>query len=139
MSTLGQIRTAIGDTMTANLSGVEVYSRVADVVVLPAIVVLPAEADFTVTMGRGTDRWEFDLYVLVGRGVIDEEQDGLDAFINGSGSSSIRQVVFQNRTLGLSDVNAHVSGMSRYGGSFDVAQVEHVGAVLRLVVLTSGS
>lgn len=139
MATLSAIRDGISDTLTANISNLEVYDTVPDVAITPAVVVIPESADFNIAMGRGTDRYEFDLFVLAGRAVADEEQDSLDEHITGAGARSIRQVIFNNRDLGLSGIDAHVSGMDRYGGQFDAAQVQHIGAVLRLVVLTPGT
>lgn len=139
MATLSALRDAVKTTLTANLSGVEVYDTIPDVVLTPAIVVVPAEADFNIAMGRGTDRWEFDLYVLCQRAVSDEGQDQLDAYATGAGALSIRQIVFNNKTLGVTDTDAHVSGMRGYAETFPVAQIPHVGAILRLVVLTPGT
>lgn len=139
MATLSAIRQAIETTILNNLD-IQVYSNVPDVATVPAVVVMPRQADFTVTMGRGFDTWFIDLYVLTSRSVIGEGQSALDAYVNGSGTTSIRQVIFNNRDLGLvGEVDAHISGMSRYGGNFDVAQVQHIGAVLELVVQTRGT
>lgn len=138
MASASAIRVAIRDTIKASLE-IEVYNTVPDVAVVPAVVVWPKEIDFNQAMQRGIDRYEVDLYVLAQRVVASQGQDDLDALITGAGPRSIRQVIFQNRTLGLADTDAHVSGMSQYGGSFDTAQVPHVGAVLRLVVVTSGA
>jgi hypothetical protein len=106
---------------------------------LPAAVVVPLTANFDVAMGRGTDTWEFDIAVLVSWTDSDIAQDSLDDFVTGSGDKSIRQVVFQNRSLGLTAVDAHVSSMSDYGSSFSMASVQHIGAKLRLVVHTKGN
>ena len=139
MASLSAIRDAVKATITANITTLEVYDTVADVVVTPAVVVFPDEADFVQAMARGFDRWEFDLYVLCGRGVADEGQDALDAYVTGAGSSSVREVIFNNKTLGVAGLDAYVSGMSEYGAFFDAASIPHVGAKLRLVVLTSGT
>lgn len=139
MATLSDIRDGISDTLTANISNLEVYDTVPDVAITPAVVVLPFSADFNIAMGRGTDRWEFDLFVLTSRAVTDEGQDALDDFVTGAGSNSVRQVIFQNKTLGLTGTDAHVSGMSDYGGQFEAAQIQHIGAKLRLVILTPGT
>lgn len=140
MATLAALRDAVKTTITSNITGVEVYDTVPDVVETPAIAVLPAEGNFHSAMARGTDRWEFDLYVLCQRAVIDEGQDSLDAYVSGAGSSSIREVIWNNKALGLSDgTDAHVSGMGEYGAQFETAGIPHVGAVLRLVVLTPGT
>lgn len=138
MASLQAIRDGIRDTIKDGIE-IEVYDTVPDVAVVPAVVVWPKETDFNQAMGRGVDRYEIDLYCLAQRAVASEGQDDLDALITGAGPRSIRQVIFQNRTLGLADTDAHVSGMSQYGGSFDTAVVKHIGAVLRLVVVTSGA
>lgn len=139
MAALSAIRDGIRDTLLANIPGVEVYDTVPDVVITPAIVVEPETADFFVAMGRGTDEWIFNLYVLCSRAVADEGQDQLDAYVTGAGTSSVRQVIFQNKTLGLTGTDANVSGMSGYGGTFESASIPHIGAVLRLVVVTPGT
>jgi len=139
MSSLQAIRDAIKSTIDGNIPDVEVYDTVPDVAHAPAVVVWPDTASFQQAMGRGLDRWEFDLYVLAQRAIADEGQDDLDSYVTGAGGNSIRQVIFQNKALGLSDVDAHVSGMSQYGARFEAAGIEHIGAVLRLVVLTSGT
>jgi hypothetical protein len=77
--------------------------------------------------------------VLAPSGDNDVGQDILDDYVTGAGDKSIRQAVFNNRTLGLSNVDAHVSGMTDYGGSFEAVDVDHIGARLRLVVHTTGT
>lgn len=141
MASLSQIRDGIKTTLTANITNLEVYDTVPDVAITPAVLVWLDSIDFNVAMGRGTDRYEFDLFVLASRAVADEGQDSVDEYITGVGARSVRQVVFQNRTLGLAGTDAHVSAMppGNYGGKFDIAQIPHIGAVLRLVVVTPGT
>jgi hypothetical protein len=139
VSSLAAIRDAIRTTIVNSGIGIEVYDTVPEVAVVPAVVVIPFDADFTVTMGRGTDSYNIDLFVLCSRAVADQGQDDLDSFATGAGTSSVREAIWNNKTLGLSDVNAHIAGMNRYGGQFETAQIPHVGAVLRLVVMTSGT
>ena len=67
------------------------------------------------------------------------EPNQLDGFINGSGSSSIRQAIFQNSTLGQSDTSAVVTTMSDYGATYAVNGVECIGARLGITVYTKGS
>lgn len=139
MGTLAALRDAIRTTIKTNIPGIEVYDTVPDVAVVPAVVIYPADADFDFAMGRGTDREEFDLYVLCQRAVADEGQNTLDELTAGSGDRSIREVIFNNPTLGLESTDAHVSSRSGYGGQFETALVPHIGALLRLVVVTSGT
>lgn len=140
MAALGAIRDAIKATVEANVAGLRVHDTVPDQIVLPALLILPSEADFDTTFGRGWDTHQIDLFVMTSRVALRTSQDALDAFVTGGGSQSIRQAIFNNRTLGLTDgTEAHISGMSRYGGSFPTAGIDHIGAALRLVVTTPGT
>ncbi len=139
MASLGEIRDAIKETLSV-IEGVRIYDTVPDQVNLPAILILPIEADFSRVFGRGHDEFQFDLFVMTSRTVPRTSQDALDAFLTGSGTRSIRAVIFAAQSLGLSDgTQAHVSGMSRYGGSFPAADIPHIGAALRLNVTTSNT
>jgi hypothetical protein len=83
--------------------------------------------------------WRFDLYVLVARGEVTVAQNKLDLYINPSGDQSIPEVLFRNADLGLSDgTDAFVEGVREYGGKFTTARIDHVGAILRVVVRTPG-
>lgn len=139
MAGLGAIRDAIKTTIGASIAGLRIYDTVPDVAYTPALVIEPAEADFAQAMGRGLDEWNLNLYLLCSKTVARVGQDQLDAYITGAGASSIRAVIFAAPTLGLADTQAFVSGMSGYGGSFESAGIDHVGAVLTLTVYTKGT
>ena len=139
MSSIATIRTAIKTTVEAAVSALTVYDTVPDRVNLPAVIVMPSGSDFNVAMGRGADTHTFDLYVLTSRRESGLAQDDLDAFVTGAGTSSIRQAIFAARSLGLSDADAHVRGMRGYGAQFEIADIDHVGAILEMVVHTSGT
>lgn len=140
MAGLKEIRDGVKATVDANVDGLQAYAKVEDIVNLPALLVLPVESNFNVAFGRGSDTYQIDLFVMVSRVVPRVGQNSLDAFVTGAGPQSIRQAIFNNRTLGLADgTEAHVSGMSRYGGTFPAASIEHIGAALRLVVTTPGT
>jgi hypothetical protein len=138
LSTLAQIRSAVKTTVTTAIPSLFGYDQVADVVHLPAIVVIPDNTDFNVAMGRGTDTHTLNIYVLASRRDSGLAQTELDKYVTGGGSFSIRQAIAAAPSLGLSDSHAHVSGMRGYGGSFSVGDQDHVGAILTLVVHTSG-
>lgn len=140
MASLAQLRTAIKTTLEANLTGVNVHRKTPGSAAGVVIVAQLAEdsANFTVAMGRGSDTWNFDLLVLVPASMLDTSQDALDDYVTGAGSKSVRQVVFNNRTLGLASTDAHVSAMGGYGADYVLGQTQYVGATLRLVVHTSG-
>lgn len=139
MATLEAIRDGVKTTIEAVVSDITAYDTVPDVTNLPALVCVPLTADFDVAMGRGLDTWEFELYVLVSTADMGIGQDALDAYVTGAGAKSIRAAVFGNRSLGLDGTNATVTGMSDYGAKFNVADLQHIGAILRLVVHTPGT
>lgn len=139
MASLEQIRDGIKTTLDTNIASLFAYDTVPDVVNLPAVVPVPVEADFAVAMGRGTDKWTLDLLVLASYAVPELGQDSLDSFVSGAGSNSIRQVVFNNKTLGLARTDAHVSALTEYNARFEAANVPHVGGRLTLIVYTPGT
>lgn len=139
MASLESIRDALQGTLDDNLATVSVYDTVPDGDInLPAVVVIPSGANFNVAMQRGTDTWTFELLVLAPYAVPSLGQDSLDSFVTGAGTNSVRQIIFENRSLGLSSTDAHVSEMSDYGAQYEWAGVQHVGARLTLTVITSG-
>lgn len=139
MASLEAIRDALQQTLDANLATATIYDTAGDIVNVPAVVIIPEEADFNVAMHRGSDTWTFSLIVLAPYAVPSLGQDSLDSFVSGAGSNSVRQTIFNNRSLGLTGTDAHVSGMSDYGAAYEWAGVPHVGARLALTVVTSGT
>lgn len=145
MATLEEIREAVRVTIEENLDGVKCYKNIPEnALVLPAVIVQPDMADFDVAMGRGTDQYDFTLLVLVGYNHIETAQAKLDPFVTGSGPKSVRQCIFNNKTLGIAgDVNAHVSRMFDYGMRFSPDTqgrgTETLGARLALTVFTRGT
>lgn len=135
MKTLSEIRAGLADTVRAAGIGVYTYAQVRDKGHLPAVVIEPIEADFDKAMQRGMDTWQFNLFVLVKGIDEDAAQRKLDSFVTGSGPNSIRQIIFENKHLGLGDeVNAHVYALKSYGGEFKWNKVEHIGAILKVTV-----
>ena len=136
MPDLETIRQGVKTVLEDAISGLTVYAMGETVHGLPAGVLIPSNADFTVTMGRGTDTWTFDLVVMVATGELAHPQ--LDELVAGSGPRSIRQAIFKARKLGLSDLDAHVSELTSYNVALSSVEVDHVAATLRLIVHTKG-
>lgn len=134
MSSLAEIRDAIAATIQQQ--GLNVYDTVPDVQNVPACVVIPVEADYTVAMAMGGDKYVFNLAIMVQRSETRQAQEALDEYVTGKGPKSIREFIFRNCTLGLDDVDAVVEGIPKggYGGTFDTAGLNYVGALLRLSV-----
>jgi len=139
MATLSQIRDGLKTTVS-NISGLRCYDTVPDNAInFPVAIFIPSAIEFDLAMQRGTDLYTFDMLVAVQRADSRTAQDKLDAFVTGSGSSSIRQIIYNNKTLGLSDTDARVVNMSNYAADVNLNGVDGVGANLEIQVYTKGS
>jgi hypothetical protein len=139
VASLTQIREALATTIADGVDAeMSVYERVTDVVQVPAAVITPTSADWKVALSRGTDKWMFDVFILVGRSDTTNAQEELDGFLAGAGPNSVREVLYNNPTLGIEDVDAFPTGMSGYGGEFSTARIPHVGAIIKVTVHADG-
>jgi hypothetical protein len=139
MATLGAMRDALKDVIEDNVSTLRVYDAMPDQTDGHCLLVMPDTGDFAKSFGRGHDEWVFNLYVIIPWQETTVVQDKLDQYVSGSGTKSIREVIYNNRTLGGVVDDAFVRGMRGFGGQFQLAKIPHVGAILDLVVLTSGT
>jgi hypothetical protein len=140
MASLQQIRDGLKTTLENNITGLRVYDIVPDYSInFPVAIVLPTSITFGLAMQRGTDLYNFDILVAVQRGESRTAQDALDLYITGAGSSSLRQAIFNNRTLGLSDTDASVTGVSNYAGDVNLNGIDAIGANISLEVYTKGT
>lgn len=138
--TLGELRDGIKATLDTAIPELTGYDTVPDTVNLPCYIVMPTGATFPQTNATPDDEWTFDLHVLVSRGDTGLGQDQLDEFISSAGSNSIREAIDRFPELGLEDgnVRARIVSMANYGGQFEAAGVDHIGATLRLLVTIEG-
>lgn len=135
MPTLSEVRQALVDTINANVQDeLYVYSRIQDVVELPAVMAMPLSMDYMVSAGE-TSMPEIYLYVLCQRADTDMGQEQLDGYIANSGPNSIPRAVNQHANLGLDNCDATLYAMHGYGGSFVTAGIPHVGAVLKVKIV----
>ena len=126
MADLVSIRDALKTTIN-NISGLRCYDTVPDNALnFPIAIIIPTSIDF-------------DLLVAVQRADSRTGQDKLDAFVTGQGSSSIRQIIYNNSTLGLANTSAHVTSMSNYGADVSLNGIDAIGANLSIEVFTKGS
>lgn len=138
MATLAQIRDGIKTILEAAIPTLTVYPRIESVLTVPACVVWPADASYVHVMNRAHMEWPIDLYVLASKADDRAGQYDLDELIDLTGSGSIVAALHDD-DLNLTGTQTHVTGMSGYGGTWDTAGIDHVGAVLRLTVHTPGA
>ena len=139
MASFTTVRTAIKTTISSAVSGLRVHDTVDDMINVPAAVLIPTSINFTESMARGLDRYEFDLIVVTSRSDSRCGQNQLDGYVTGAGSSSFRQAIFNTSNLGQSDCSAVVTTMSDYGATYTVNGVECIGARLGITVYTKGT
>ena len=140
MAALQQVRDGIKTTLENNISGLRVYDVVPDYALnFPVAIVLPVNINFNIAMQRGTDQYTFDILVAVERGNSRTAQDKLDQYITGQGSSSLRQAIFNNRTLGLDNTDATITGVSNYAADVNLNGIDALGANVSLEVYTKGT
>lgn len=139
MASLAEIRSALAAAIEAAVADLTGYETVPESVNAPAFLVVPRLSNFETVFGRGTDQHIFDVIVLVSRRDDELAQLDLDPYVTGAGSSSIRQALWNDRTLGGVVDEARVTGMTDYGATFPVGLVDFVGARLTVEVMASGT
>lgn len=93
------VRTGLGVALDT-IVGLRVFDYVPDSLSPPAAVVEPLEVDYDEAMSRGLDVYRAFILVIVGRMSDRSSQDRLDAYVAGSGVSSVKAALEANRTLG---------------------------------------
>lgn len=139
MASLEQIRAAIKQTIQSNTSlELSAYDYVADLGEVPAIIVEPENTDFEGAFARGMYTWKLRIYVLASRGPSSEHgQFLLDRMLDYGNGDGIPKILFDNPTLGLTDgTDCELIQMFGYGGEFAWSKIPHVGAILRVRVIT---
>ena len=136
-ATLAEIRDAIKATI-AGIEGLRAYDTAPDKPEFPCAVVIPVDAEFDKTFGKGFDMYTFDIDVMT-QGVSDRAgQDALDDLITGYGDRSIRAAIWASDPLGLVATTSRLEGFRDYGSYINAESARYFRAVLRLVVHTSG-
>jgi hypothetical protein len=93
------VRAGLG-TALDTITGLRVFDYVPDSLSPPAAVVEPLEVDYDEAMRRGLDFYRAFILIIVGRMSDRSSQDRLDAYVAGSGASSVKAALETDRTLG---------------------------------------
>ena len=135
MASLSSIRSGLS-TRLATISGLSVYSYVPDSIEPPtAVVGVMSSVDYDSTMSRGSDSYEIPLYLYVSRVDAELSQDSLDEFLAGSGSSSIKQAIEGDSTLGGVVSSARVVEASNYG-VYTINSIDYLGVEFNVEIIT---
>ena len=150
MATLDQILGGISITLTDRISpqlpeGLHAYPEMPSSPLLPAITPILRSIDYGASMGRSVDDvYELDLQVLCSTASEEVGQALLRSLVTGYGPLSIRETVEASKTrqsnyLGLPATKARVMRLVAFGLKFRAAEIDHVGAILRLQVITAAA
>lgn len=137
MADLSGLRTGVA-TRLATISGLNSYDTVPGSVVTPAAIVEVATIDYDAAMGRGADDITLAVRLLVSAVVDDVAQGKLDAYLAGSGATSVKAAIEADGTLGGRASFAVVPRVRTYG-LIDYAGVQYLGAVLDVEITAAGS
>lgn len=99
------------------ITGLRVYKTVPDKPELPAAIVRPLRMDYHRSMGSGgANRIPFEIILLVSTGGGGERaQDLLDAYLDDTGTSSVKAAIEGDRTLNSTVDTLVVQGWRDYG------------------------
>lgn len=132
--TLAQLRTALKTTIEAATSGVHVYAKVPAAVDPKCVVILPRSAEAQ-TMGRGVTLYTLDAVCVAATADSEHGQDVLDTMLESEGAQ-ILAAVETDKTLGLTGVQAHVSGWDDYGTT-DWGDTAYYTATIPVVIVVT--
>jgi len=86
-------------TQLQTITGLRAFDLIPDVVTPPAAIVGQLDFTFDIDNARGLDQAQLDILVIVQRFSERSGQDQLDAYLAGSGASSIKAALEADRTL----------------------------------------
>jgi hypothetical protein len=114
MASVSELRTGIA-TNLATITGLRTSAFMPDNPNPPIAVVMPSSVSYDDTFHRGMQTYVFNVLVIVGR--VDERtaQSNLDAFVSGTGSSSVKRAIEVDKTLGGKAFDTRVTEMRNYG------------------------
>lgn len=132
MPTVQELREGLA-TRLRTISGLRAASTQPDNPNPPMAIVNLDSITFDEAYNRGLDAYQFTILVLAGRVAERTSQNRLEAYLNPSGTSSIKQAIQGDRTLGGKAQTLRVTEVTSYG-SISVGDVTYLAANLTVVV-----
>jgi len=134
MASLSSIRDGL-KTRLATISGLSIFSFVPDSIEPPtAVVGVMSSLEYDSTMARGSDTYSIPIYLYVSRVDAQDAQETLDAYLNSSGSSSIKAQVESDGTLGGVADSVRVVEADNYG-VYTVNDIDYLGVEFMVEVI----
>ena len=132
---ISDIREGIKQNLSS-IEGLRTYDQVPDVIVPPCVVVGQLDFTFDLNNARGLDQANLDVFVIVQRFSERTGQSKLDAYLAGSGDSSIKTAIESDRTLGGACNTLRVT--SAESGTYQMGDTDYLSYRYRLTVWGQG-
>lgn len=113
MASITSLRTAIA-TNLGTIAGLRTSAEMPDNPNPPIALVRPVTVEYNQAMARGMTKYTFVVVVIVGRAAEKPAQRALDAYCSSTGSSSIKNAVESDKTLGGNAYDCRVTEMRNY-------------------------
>lgn len=129
---------SVREGIAANLdaiTGLHVLAFVPDNPTPPMAVVVPSNVRFDTAFHRGSDEYTMEVLVIVARASERGAQDTLDAYCDSSGSSSVKQAIEADRSLGGAAASLRVTDITTYG-PLSVGETQYLAATFAVQVVT---
>ena len=112
--TLAAIRQGIAANLST-ISGLRTSWFVPDNPSPPIAIVVPERVDYDVSFARGSDTYALNVLIIGGRINERTAQSSLDAFLDSTGTSSVKTAIESDKTLGGAAHSCRVADWSGYG------------------------
>ena len=113
MASITNLRTAIANNL-ATIAGLRTSPEMPDNPNPPIALVRPVTVEYNQAMAKGMTKYNFSVTVIVGRADERTAQKSLDAYCSSTGTSSIKNAVESDRTLGGNAFDTRVTEMRNY-------------------------
>ena len=134
MATLTGIRQGIG-TALESITSLTVKDYVPDSIEPPTAVVGVVEnIVYDSTMARGSDTYTIPIFLYVSRVDAQDSQETLDAYLAPTGSSSIKQAVDSDTSLGGACDSVRVVEADNYG-VYNINNINYLGVEFEVEII----
>lgn len=121
MATFSSIRDGL-KTRLETISGLSAYDYVPDFIDPPVALIAPLNTlNYDATMARGADTYAVPVILYIARIDAQTAQDGVDAYLASTGSTSIKAAIEGDPTLGGAAMSVRVISATDYG-EYEVTQ-----------------
>lgn len=132
MPTVQELREGLAARLRT-ISGLRAAATQPDNPMPPQAIVNLDSITYDTAFARGLDEYQFTILVIAGRVAERTAQNRLEAYLNPSGTSSIKTAIQGDRTLGGKAQTLRVTEVTSFG-SINVGDVTYLAANITVVV-----